>query len=477
MAPKTKVDVKDTAPTPKGLPEAFLVRMARLLGDEYPAFLASYEAPPFTGLRVNTLKLSPEALLALTPFDLRPIPWCPEGFLVSEEAQPSRHPHHAAGLYYLQDPSAMAVVPALAPRPGERILDLCAAPGGKATHLVTWMGNQGLLIANDIHQQRARILAENLERWGARNAVVLSETPHRLAARFPAFFDRVLVDAPCSCEGMFRKSERARLEWQLERVKGCALRQVRILASAAQMVRPGGLLAYSTCTFAPEENEGVVADLLRHHTEFEVVEGALHPGFAPGRPDWLGECPQDLRRQLERTIRLWPHRLPGEGHFIALLRRCGDEGSPAPAGWRGREAPARIRRLYEAFCREHLANVPAWDRLTLFRSDLYQYPLAAPDLSGLRVIRPGWRLGAVRRGRFEPSHALALGLTRHDVRQVLELPAEGDEVTAYLRGEPLRTEGPDGWVLVTVNGHPLGWGKRARNIVKNRYPRGWRWTP
>ncbi len=455
------------------LPEAFLERMACLLGDEYPAFLASYEKPPLVGLRVNTLKTTPESLRARLPWRLDPIPWCPEGFLVSGDGRPGRHPYHAAGLYYLQEPAAMAVGTLLAPRPGEWVLDLCAAPGGKATHLASLLRGQGLLVANDVDRRRARVLAENLERWGARNVVVTSEAPRRLAERWAGCFDRVLVDAPCSGEGMFRRSETARREWKPSSVLGSSRRQQAILEAAARLVRPGGWLAYATCTFAPEENEGVIAHFLAHHPEFDLVPPRHYPGFAPGHPDWLDEVSPGLKADLRDTVRLWPHQAPAEGHFIALMRRS-EEGAPGdcPAA-RGSSPPASVRRLYEAFCTDALA-VDLDGALWWWRSTLYLVLGALPDLRGVRVLRPGWPLGVLRGGRFEPAHALALGLTTADVRRVLDLPASDSRVFAYLRGEGLSSPGEDGWVLVAVDGHPLGWGRRVRGVLKNRYPRGLR---
>ncbi len=450
--------------------------MRQLLGDEYEEFVHTYRIPPETGLRVNTLKVSPCRFRRMAPCELKPVPWCESGFVVEGEAQPGKHPYHAAGLYYLQDASAMAVAELLAPRPGERVLDLAAAPGGKATHIAALMENAGLLVANEIHPARVQALVDNLERWGARNGVITNESPDRLAAYLEGFFDKVLVDAPCSGEGMFRKSEAARIAWTPELVRGCAVRQLAILDAAARMVRPGGVLAYSTCTFGPEENEGVVVDFLGQHPDFELVEPPALPGCTPGRPDWLDDARR--RPDLRRAVRLWPHLGPGDGHFVALLVRRGREQATGP--WseprQPGEVPGRARQLYEAFCQEHLGGLPAEERLSLVGSRLYQVPAGLPDLRGLRVVRPGWHLGTIRRGRFEPGHALALGLTLRDARQVVNLPADGDDVLRYLRGEPLEAPGDAGWVLVALDGYPLGWGKRVGRVVKNHYPRGLRWV-
>ncbi len=317
------------------------------------AFLASYEALPDIGLRVNTLKIAPDAFRQLSPFDLAPVPWCAAGFTVAgDDAEPGKHPYHAAGLYYLQDPSAMAVAELLDPQPGERVLDLAAAPGGKATHIAALMGGEGLLVANEIHPRRAWELAGNLERWGARNVAVTNETPERLAERFEGFFDRVLLDAPCSGEGMMRKSEAARVEWAPELVRGCALRQSAILEQAARLVRPEGRLAYATCTFNPEENEGTIARFLAAHPEFDLVEAPRRPAFRPA-----GRIGSVLGQVSGRRGR--PCACPGRG---APARRCPYRFSIGPdprrpplaasgAGRRAFHRPAAQARWADVPCR------------------------------------------------------------------------------------------------------------------------------
>ena len=468
--------------------------MARLLGDEYPAFLASYDMPPSVGLRVNTLKIAPEVFRQIAPFELAPVPWCAAGFtIVGEDVEPGKHPYHAAGLYYLQDPSAMAVAELLDPQPGERVLDLASAPGGKATHIAAKMQGQGLLVANEIHPKRAWELAGNLERWGAANVAITNETPERLAERFEDFFDRVLVDAPCSGEGMLRKGEAARVEWAPELVHGCALRQTAILEQAARLVRPGGRLAYSTCTFNPEENEGTIARFLDAHPEFELIEPLRPPGSSPGRPDWLsvgaglapaqgaghpqGEAPTDSRADLTRAVRLWPHLAPGEGHFVAVLRKHDAEPATAtPRPWRPARLPRPAEAAYRTFCAEHLAGAPAGERLALVGTYLYALEGALPDLTGLRFLHPGRWLGTLMKDRFEPSHALALALPRESARRIVSLAPHDPALAAYLRGESFRSAGEAGWVLLCVDGYPLGWGKRVAGILKSHYPRGLRWV-
>ncbi len=472
------------------LPPRFVQRMSTLLGAEAEAFLAAFERAPHTGLRVNLLKLNPEHFEHISPWPLEPVPWCWSGFRVPEDARPGKHPYHAAGLYYLQEPSAMAVVEALQVRPGQRVCDVAAAPGGKATHIAALLGAQGVLVANEVEGSRVKALSENLERWGTRNAVITNETPERLADHFGATFDRVLLDAPCSGEGMFRKNLVARAEWSPEHVAGCALRQAGILEQAARLVVGGGLLLYSTCTFAPEENEQRIAAFLLEHPDWELVEIPRRHGFASGRPEWAGTTPLP---ELARAARLWPHQVAGEGHFMALLRNKG-HSAEASISIASRLHDRLARRRKHGVERqrqpslEHAADVAraAWhtfqrasltitlpdERLLSHRDQVYLAPDTLPDLGTLRVVRPGLWLGTVKPNRFEPSHALALALSSWEAATTVAL--RDSEVERYLHGETLQSTGPDGWVLATVDGWPLGWGRRVGGIVKNFYPKGLR---
>ena len=458
-------------------PQFFLQRMQRLLGNEYADFVAAYNLPPHVGLRVNPLKISVARFRTLAAFDLKKIPTIDNAFLISDDERLGKHPYHAAGLYYLQEPSAMTVAAMLNPQPGERVLDVSAAPGGKSTHLAALMQNQGVLVANEIHPTRVWDLAENLERCGVRNAIVTNETPERLANAFPGFFDRVLVDAPCSGEGMFRKSESACNDWSPALVAGCATRQLAILENAATMVRGGGLLAYSTCTFAPEENEGTITRFLALHPEFELVELPHLEGFSVGRPEWI----DNGNPQLLRAVRLFPHSGTWEGHFVAVMRRNEDRPfgfSKSPRSQRQEKIPARLTQTYESFFREQLRIAIDHERIVLVGSHLYQMPEDAPRLDGLRVIHPGWWLGTLKNNRFEPEHALALGLQAQDVQRVENFRADDARVLDYVRGNVLRIDNDSshGWVLITVDGFPLGWGKRVQGTIKNHYPRGLRWV-
>ena len=464
------------------LPPLFLERMSRFLGDEYPDFAESLTHDPAHGLRVNTLKLSADDFRKISPFPLGEcVPWCHSAFTLTPYPsssgkgdlmrEPGKHPYHLAGLYYLQDPSAMSAAELLAPRPGERVLDLTAAPGGKTTHIASLMQEQGLLVANEIKTKRINHLVVNMERWGTANVVVINETPERVADHFGAYFDRVLVDAPCSGEGMFRKDMGARLDWSEEMVAGCAVRQTNILRVAAHLVRPGGHLLYSTCTFAPEEDEAVMARFLQEHPDFEVETLPQLPGFMPGHPEWIHlGAEADL---LRGAVRLFPHRLTGEGHFACLLQR---KDGPAneltfPARWM--KIPTPEWKVWQTFREETLkVNFPS-ERLRMQGDRLYFVPEDVPDLKGLRMTIPGIWLGNFKKERFEPAHPLALYLRPGQAHNELALAADSREMAAYLRGESLLGEGKPGWTLVTVDSWPLGWGKRVQGMLKNHFPRGW----
>ena len=427
------------------LPEAFLQRMEAQLGSEYPAFLESLERPRAVALRFNPMKGERPVL----PFVGAPVPWEPEGFYYDPETRPGLHVYHEAGVYYLQEASAMAPVALLDPKPGERVCDLCAAPGGKTTQIAGRMLGRGFLVCNEINPKRAKILSRNIERMGVANALVTNEHPETLASRFPGFFDRVLVDAPCSGEGMFRKEEAAVTDWSQETVQMCARRQREILDSAARLVRPGGRLVYSTCTFAPEEDEETVAAFLEAHPEFtpEPVEA---PWFVPGE---------------NASYRMWPHKLLGEGHFAAVLRKAQGESGEVPACSGG-----KCPKAWESFAKELDITLPEGKAVS-FGQSLYWAPMELPELNRLKVLRPGLELGIERKGRFEPAHALALWLKTCAVAE--SFPPESPEMKAYLHGDVVPS-GKKGWCLVQAGGYAIGWGKGDGSVLKNHYPKGLR---
>lgn len=464
-------------PTSSLLPATFADRMRALLDAEAEALFAALAQEPLVGLRVNTLKLSVDEFRVHSPWPLEPIPWCPSGFILPGDAQPGRHPYHAAGLFYVQEPAAMAVAEALAPRPGERLLDLAAAPGGKATHLVALTEDRGLLVANEMEASRVRALLSNTERWGAWHGVITNNDPRRLAERWAGLFDRVLLDAPCSGEGMFRKSQAALDHWSEDNIHGCALRQGQILADAARLVRPGGYLAYSTCTFAPEENEQVMARFLNAHPDFELRPVDL-PGVSRGRSDWVSGSA--ITADLTHTARIWPHLARGEGHFIALLQR-GDGPVAQRRTVSVKPIDRRVQAMWAAFAAATFGADPAFGRLLVSQNDaLYAIPDDAPALDGLRASRVGVRLGTLRGKIFEPAHSLALAICRADVAgaaalgHVVNLTNHDPRLQRYLQGHPLAAPGVPGWTLVTVDGFALGWGRRSGDTLKNAYPKGLR---
>ena len=426
-------------------PQEFLSRMQTQLGEEYPAFLASLERPRAVALRFNPLKGESPAL----PFVGAPVPWEPMGYYYDPQSRPGLHPYHEAGVYYLQEASAMAPVTLLDPQPGERICDLCAAPGGKSTQIAGRLMGEGFLLCNEYSPKRAKILSRNIERMGIANALVTNEHPENLARLLPEYFDRVLIDAPCSGEGMFRKEEAAVTDWSPETVQMCARRQAEILHSGAQLVRPGGRLVYSTCTFAPEEDELAVEEFLRAHPEF-TAESVEAPWFDPaGQGGW----------------RLWPHKLLGEGHFAAVLRKSGEGSAEAPL-----EPGGKLPKEFTEFAKTMGIRLPE-GKAVRFGQSLYWVSEELPSLRGLMVLRPGLELGELKKDRFEPAHALALWL--RSCAQVCRLEADSRELAAYLRGDVVPSP-VKGWCLVMAGDYSIGWGKGDGTVLKNHYPKGLR---
>lgn len=472
------------------LPAAFLTRMEKLLGAEYEEFIKSYEQERYYGLRRNPLKATGAEFERRMPFTLESVAWAKEGYYYQADEQPGRHILHEAGAYYIQEPSAMAVVEILDPQPGEYILDLCAAPGGKSTQIAGRMAGEGLLVSNEIIPGRAKILSQNIERMGIRNCVVCNETPERMAAFFPNFFDRIVVDAPCSGEGMFRKDETAVTEWSEAHVSMCADRQYGILREAAKMLKPGGVLVYSTCTFAPEEDEGVISRFVRENDMFTIEDVPYDSAFVQGKKSWIGD-PAD---GIEHTMRLMPHRLRGEGHYIARLRRqeifagnavrnkSNDVGRTAEGRRAGRKSEGgRQERVpteaVRAFLTKEIGLPEDWlerqdGAIQAFGEQIYLVPQTMISMQGMKVVRAGLHLGTNKKNRIEPSHALAIALHIEETERRQELTKQ--EAERYLRGESLNCASQKGWILLTYEGYPLGFGKAAGGQMKNHYPKGLR---
>lgn len=467
------------------LPEDFKKKMRQLLGEEYETFVLSYEAERVQGLRFNTGKMSLEEGLSRMGgiFGLTKIPWGQEGYYYDTRSRPGKHPCHEAGAYYIQEPSAMAVVELLDPQPGDVVLDLCAAPGGKSTHIAQRLKGQGFLLSNEIHPARAKALSQNIERMGIGNAVVTNEDSRRLADYFPVFFNKIVVDAPCSGEGMFRKDEGARTEWSIDNVALCARRQQEILDNAAGMLKGGGRLVYSTCTFSPEENEGSIQLFLETHPEFHIEKVQAYKGFGPGHPEWItGGC-----EELAWTYRIWPHKVKGEGHYLAVLRK--EECAAEPK----RKVPVYVKdktvlndfgKFTESVFTDMGERMGTWvNHLILFGDQLYTLPDLMIEYKGLKVVRPGLHLGTMKKNRFEPSHALALHVNSRQVHQWYGMDSGSEETVRYLSGETLIVSdtgrngcrlGESGWVLMLVDGCSIGWAKLVGMTLKNHYPKGLR---
>lgn len=450
------------------LPVEFLNKMKNLMKEnEYEEFLESYNQPRHYGLRVNTLKISVEDFLRISPFSLEPIPWTKDGFYYKEGENPGRHPYYHAGLYYIQEPSAMLPGAVMDAQPGECVLDLCAAPGGKTVQMAAAMKGQGLLVANDISADRVKALVKNIELCGIRNAVVTNETPEKLAGNFKGFFDRILVDAPCSGEGMFRKDEDAARSWENFKCEKCAGMQRDILDHVDKMLKPGGYMVYSTCTFSPEEDEAMIAEFMDKQGNYEICPIPKVAGIADGRPEWANGNPE-----LAKTARLWPHRMKGEGHFVALLRK-----KPAAVGTPNRSSFVNPKNIkldsFYAFVRENL-NSEIEGVFDMKGSNLYCLPYQLPDLSGLKVAKFGWYLGEFFKDKFEPSHSMVIALAQRDLKNVMDLGRDDRMVLSYLKGETLMIEGKKGYTAICVDGYTLGWAKQTGDMLKNMYPKGWR---
>ena len=442
-------------------PQDFTARERALLGERFDELYAYATPQPARGVTVNALRCTPDWFAKHMDFVAEPSKFCPAAFTTAPDFRPGRHPWHHAGVLYAQEPSASAPAALLDVQPGMRVADLCAAPGGKTSQLAAALQGRGLLLANEFVAARAEILRQNLERMGVANAIITNEDTARLAAAMPGRFDRVLVDAPCSGEGMFRKEEAAVTDWTEDTNAICANRQLEILTSAAAMLRPGGRLVYSTCTFSPVENEGVISDFLWKNPDFSVEKPDV-PFFSPGRPDWVANPAPGL----EKTFRLWPHKLLGEGHYAAVLRRAGDEApaalSPEPAA----KCPPELA----AFRGQTGAALPE-GKLLRFGDVCYLVPQALPEVKGLRVLRAGLELGAVLKNRFEPAHAWALWLETLESSVSLE---ESDPLLArYLSGDVLPSD-KRGWTLVQADGLSLGWAKGNGSQLKNHYPKALR---
>ncbi|MDD3278886.1 MAG: RsmB/NOP family class I SAM-dependent RNA methyltransferase [Lachnospiraceae bacterium] len=462
------------------LPIEFECRMRKMLGKEYDAFEQSYDESRQYGLRVNALKCAAENFEKITPCELEHIPWVSNGFYYSSAARPAVHPYYAAGVYYLQEPSAMTPAGRLPILPGERVLDLCAAPGGKATELAARLQGEGILVANDISAARAKTLLYNLEVSGVTNAFVTNELPGNLAQAFHGWFDKVLVDAPCSGEGMFRKNPEVLKTWTPERPLYFAKIQRDIVANAVEMLRDGGSMLYSTCTFSPEENEGTISWLLEQFPQMELVEIEPYEGFRPGNPQW-----GDGNKELKKCVRIWPQCMDGEGHFLALLKKTSKKTTLDTQETSGRlelqvrqKPDKEEKRLLETFLQSMQITLEL-ERVDVRKGKAYLTPDLPGSVRSLRFLRNGLYLGEYRKNRFEPSQAFAMALSAETCGQVISFSPEDERIGRYLRGETIAAgeqgdQMENGWKLICVDQFSLGWGKLLNGVIKNKYLSAWR---
>lgn len=459
------------------LPEQFLDNMKTLLGGDYQAWLQSFHDTPVQGLRINTTKTDPQTWEnRLSPYAVKRIPWTFNGYYYPDEVRPAKHPYYYAGLYYLQEPSAMTPAQLLPVEPGDKVLDLCAAPGGKSTELGAKLKGAGLLVSNDISNSRARALLKNLELFGIFNICVTSEAPEKLADTFGPYFDKILVDAPCSGEGMFRKDPDLIKSWEEHGPEYYARIQREILLSAVRMLKPGGYLLYSTCTFARTEDEETIGWLLEQAKDMELRELPLFDGACRGMDG-------------QPVIRLFPHKIQGEGHFIALLHKKSGDGDGAhvleTVNYGNNQKERRMLEKDTDFfsffsqfkMQSHRSLDPA--RLMVKQEMVYYLPEAFDCNWKLRYLRTGLLLGELKKGRFEPSQALAMALKREEYANTVSFSCDDGRTVRYLKGETISLEPQEqaekGWCLVCVDGYPLGWAKCTGGTLKNKYYPGWRW--
>lgn len=445
------------------LPELFVCEMEKLLGEEMEAYLDSFDEERLYGLRTNRIKLGDRKAEDVLPFFLTPVPWTENGYYYDESLKPAKDVYYYAGLYYLQEPSAMAPAAILPVEPGDVVLDMCAAPGGKSTELGARLAGEGMLIANDISSSRAKALLKNLELFGIENICVTSEAPEKLLQAFPEFFDKILIDAPCSGEGMFRKDSSMINSWLKNGPDYYAGIQKEIVSNAVGMLKPGGLMLYSTCTFSKKEDEDIINYILENFTEMETVDIKGFEGAVRG----IG---------VNGCIRIFPHKVKGEGHFIALLRKKDDNiriQFPAMPV-KTEKIPKELKEFLMLISREF-----SEERFLIKNNMVYYIPEGFNPKCSLRYLRTGLLMGELKKGRFEPCQALAMALKPEEFNNIIDFKRDDERVIRYLKGETIilndSENTADGWCLVCVDGFSLGFAKGSKKMLKNKYYPGWRW--
>ena len=447
------------------LPKKFTDRMKNMLGKEYDNFYKAYmNSPVYSGIRVNTLKNGAFNTIKKVTGELEKVSWCDNGFYIDKSLISGNHPFHCAGLFYFQEPSAMSVVEGLPVNENDKILDLCAAPGGKSIQAGEKLKGSGFIVSNEIVKKRADILCENIERMGLTNAIVTNENPQRLSEKYPSFFDKIIVDAPCSGEGMFRKEPRAIEEWSIEHTISCGIRQKNILDCAVKMLKKDGMLIYSTCTFAPEENEKIVSYLIDTYN-MKLIDMPKLYMLEEGKTQWSGS-----NHDMSKARRIFPQYQKGEGHFAALLQKCSGEDTYIKENIKPSKNENEIK-LWKDFEKQYM-NTSLDGDFVLFGENLYLKPRGI-DIDKIKVVRCGLNLGKCKKHRFEPAHALTHALKKEDFKYTEDFDYNDNNIKSYLTGNIINSD-KSGWCVVCVNGYPLGWGKASGGILKNHYPKNLR---
>jgi len=446
------------------LPKEYVESMQMLLGDEFDSYLKSFDDKRVYGLRVNTSKISCEEFEKICPFDIKPIPWIKNGYFYDEDVKPAKNPLYFAGLYYIQEPSAMTPANRLPIEKGDIVLDMCAAPGGKSTEIGAKLNRTGLLVTNDISNSRAKALLKNIEVFGIGSTLVINEDPRDLVDCYYESFDKIIIDAPCSGEGMFRKDSKLITAWEKNGPKFYNEIQRNIVQYAYKMLKPGGMIMYSTCTFSRLEDEDTIEFILNTFDDLELVDIDGYEGFSKGKFGY------------DKCVRIFPHKMEGEGHFLALLRKKGEKNDFCPSVKTKYKLPKEVEEFFE--------NVKInLDVNRMFEKNGYLYllPEKCLEFKKIRSMRTGLLLGEIKKNRFEPSQALAMYLKKEEYPYILDLSLDDERTKKYLKGETLMVSDKEicvdkGWILVCVLGYPLGFGKLANGVLKNKYLPGWRWT-
>lgn len=458
------------------LPKAFEDKFKNLLGKEYEEFKNAINDKRYRGLRINTNKVTDIKKFKFLVDNLEKIPFVENGFYYNKDLKIGLHPFHYAGMYYIQEPSAMMVIENADIKPGNVVLDLCAAPGGKSTQIVQYLKGEGLLISNELVSKRARILEENVERMGISNCIILNENSENLSKVFQNYFDKIIVDAPCSGEGMFRKQSDAKKLWSEKVVYNCASIQKELIRDAYTMLKEDGILIYSTCTFSPEEDEQIISDFINEYPDMEILPTIKGSGIKDGKPEW-----STGNKDLKLTSRYWFHHFKGEGHFIAKLKKTSGTNKRS----KRKQSKSLVKannielKVFNDFISSTLKNINILYKIYSFNGHLYTLETneEIPNLDKLRIKRYGLYLGECKKNRFEPSHALAMYLNKDQVINVVNFDSESSEVRQYLNNHTLQYESNiKGYALVTVDNISLGWGKLVDNYLKNHFPKNYNMT-